>query len=257
MVELITCVHFAERSWRADLNRPLEIGIPLRAGLQNPRAWYCREVSIEPVRMEGFVGEVASGGSVNFRNITFNPHGHGTHTESYGHISPEIFPVTRALSRFHFTAFLYSLPAVTADNGDQIIRLEDLLAAHPKDMPWPEACLIRSLPNTEAKLTRNYTETNPPYFEEELLKHLSNVNVKHLICDLPSVDREVDGGELRGHRAFWNFPENPRKEATITEFAFFPDSLTDGFYLLNLQVAAFENDAAPSRPVLYTLTVQD
>ena len=39
---------------------------------------------------EGFTGSVAEGGSVNFRNIAFNPHGNGTHTECLGHITEHV-----------------------------------------------------------------------------------------------------------------------------------------------------------------------
>jgi hypothetical protein len=36
-----------------------------------------------------------------------------------------------------------------------------------------------------------------------------------------------------------------------------PDAAPDGEYLLELQVANFVNDAAPSRPVLYALLCHD
>jgi hypothetical protein len=32
-----------------------------------------------------------------------------------------------------------------------------------------------------------------------------------------------------------------------------PDSVEDGTYLLELQTAPFENDASPSRPILYQI----
>ena len=32
-----------------------------------------------------------------------------------------------------------------------------------------------------------------------------------------------------------------------------PDCISDGSYLLNLQIPAFLSDAAPSRPILYAL----
>lgn len=75
----------------------------------------------------------------------------------------------------------------------------------------------------------------------------------HLLIDLPSVDKEHDGGKLTAHKTFWNYPKAPRKEATITEMIFVPNAVKDGLYLLNLQVAPFENDASPSRPVIYPL----
>ena len=43
------------------------------------------------------------------------------------------------------------------------------------------------------------------------------MGIKHLLIDLPSVDREIDGGRMMSHRAFWNYPDNPRHESTITE----------------------------------------
>ena len=40
---------------------------------------------------------------------------------------------------------------------------------------------------------------------------------------------------------------------TITEMVFIPDEVEDGDYLLNLQIAPFFADAAPSRPILYKI----
>ena len=80
-----------DKKYRVDLNKPLDISIPLCAGNENVIAWYAPPVTIEPVRMGDWVGNVAQGGSVNFNNIFFNPHAHGTHTECVGHISQENF----------------------------------------------------------------------------------------------------------------------------------------------------------------------
>ena len=73
------------------------------------------------------------------------------------------------------------------------------------------------------------------------------------MIDLPSVDKEKDNGALLAHKAFWNFDGAIRNEATITEFIYVPNTIADGVYFLNLQVAPFENDASPSRPVLYKI----
>jgi arylformamidase len=35
---------------------------------------------------------------------------------------------------------------------------------------------------------------------------LRSIGVRHLLVDLPSVDREEDGGVLAAHHAFWDFP---------------------------------------------------
>jgi hypothetical protein len=77
--------------------------------------------------------------------------------------------------------------------------------------------------------------------------------VKHLLLDLPSVDREEDGGVLAAHHAFWDHPGTLDLERTITELIHVPPTAKDGDYLLELQLPRIMNDAAPSRPVLYAL----
>ena len=61
------------------------------------------------------------------------------------------------------------------------------------------------------------------------------------------------------HKAFWNVKDindlNPdaRINCTITEMIFVNNEIKDGSYLLNLQIAPFENDASPSKPILYSV----
>jgi hypothetical protein len=116
-----------------------------------------------------------------------------------------------------------------------------------------DGAIIRTLPNDDSKLTRNYSGKNPPYLDEAAVKLIVENGCKHLILDLPSIDREEDEGKLLGHKTFWNYPNAPRMDCTITELAFIPNRVQDGLFLLNLQVAPFENDAAPSRPLIFPL----
>jgi arylformamidase len=81
------------------------------------------------------------------------------------------------------------------------------------------------------------------------------------VVDLPSIDRANDEGRLTGHRIFWGLPAGgrlasaaTRSDATITELAYIANEIPDGPYLLNLQVAPFVADAAPSRPILLPLS---
>ena len=123
----------------------------------------------------------------------------------------------------------------------------------------PEAIIIRTLPNVDGKKHKNYSHSNPPYVEEATATFIREVGINHLLIDLPSVDREEDGGALLAHKAFWNVKDthnlnaDARHKATITELVFIPDTVQDGTYLLNLQIASFDNDASPSKPVLYKL----
>jgi len=233
--------------FEADLNLGIDLSIPVSTE-SKLNAYHAAPVKMEPFQMGDWIGEVAQGASVNYRNIAFNPHGNGTHTECLGHISSEIHSVNQHFKQFHCVAQLISIEPVTIQNRDLVIKAGQLPVLDGTD-----AVIIRTLPNTEAKRNLNYSGSNPPYFDVEAIKKLVEYGCKHLILDVPSVDREEDGGKLLGHKAFWNYPEAPRMDCTITELAFIPASVVDGLYLLNLQVAPFENDAAPSRPLLFPL----
>lgn len=253
-------VQLGSRQYATDFSAPNDISIALEAGPGHTSAWYVDPIRIEPVRSAQFTGSVAEGGSVNFRDIFFNPHGHGTHTECLGHISPEVHSVNRSLRRFFFSAFLVSVEPelLTEDDrwmraGDRCItaRSMEKFLSSARDC---EALIIRTLPNTPDKRTFAWSDTNPPYIHPEAMQLIAATGVQHLLIDLPSIDRESDQGLLTAHHIFWNYPENPRPDRTITEFIFVPDPIRDGLWLLELQVAPFENDASPSRPLLYPLT---
>lgn len=238
------------KTYEIDLSEPLDISIPMRGDAQNVSAWYIDYPKIAPHTEDGFVGKVSGGASTNFNDIWFNPHAHGTHTECVGHITNEFHSINQNLDRFFFFAELISVEP-ELKNADWVISKRIIESALKSKKP--EAVIIRTLPNDRKKLSRQYSNTNPPYLLEEAVKFLVELGVEHLLIDLPSVDKEKDDGALRAHKAFWNFGGQLRKKATITEFIYVPDAIENGLYLLNLQVAPFENDASPSRPVLYKI----
>ena len=99
----------------------------------------------------------------------------------------------------------------------------------------------------------NKYSPSPTYLSEKAAIYLKEKGIKHLLIDLPSVDKEKDDGKLLSHNAFWNTEGELRMDATITEFIYVPNEVEDGEYLLNLMIAPFENDATPSKPVLYEI----
>lgn len=247
-------VNYEGRIFETDFSRPVDISIPLTDTDTNPLAWYIDKPVIEPVKMGSWTGKVSKGASTNFNTISFNPHGHGTHTECLGHITKEFYSINQALKKFFFTAQLISVTPIM-QGGDYVITKQQLeVALGDKNA---EAVIVRTLPNDTGKKSRNYSNTNPPYFSADAALYLKESGVMHLLTDLPSVDREKDEGRLEAHKAFWNVKDinnlnnDARLEATITEMVFIPDEVKDGEYLLNLQIASFENDASPSKPVLY------
>lgn len=235
-------------SYTFDPSKPLDISIPLEASNKNPIAWYLDKPKISPVVAEDFIGKVTKGASVNFNNIEFNPHAHGTHTECAGHITKKVYSINKNLKTFFFLAEVITV-APENDDQDKIISKKQLQFALGNKKR--DAIVLRTIPNTKEKISRQYSNTNWPYLKEDAVKFLVSKGVKHLLIDLPSIDRERDGGELLGHNAFWNTKGELRLDATITELIYVSNKIEDGVYFLNLQIAPFENDATPSKPILY------
>jgi kynurenine formamidase len=234
------------RRYSFQTEKGMDLSISLNP--KGPRAWYVEPMRIEPVRTEQFLGSVAEGGAVNFRDVYFNPHGHGTHTENVGHIIDTDFPVINSISSSHFFANLIS---VELKNEDQdLVVSEESLEGFDLNV---EALIIRTKPNDHSKMQRQYSGTNFPYLTVGAMQQIVDAGVQHLLVDLPSVDREEDGGALAAHHLFWNVPANPNFQKTITELIYVPNEIVDGTYVLNLQVSNFANDAAPSRPMLFGL----
>lgn len=244
-----------KETFTVDLLKPIDLSIPLTPK-KNPLAWYIDPPKFETVTDGDWVGKVSEGGDVNFTTITFNPHSHGTHTETAGHITEKVHSINKNLKTFFFIAEVITLIPEPLDNEDDDFILRDKQFRGLLKGKKPEALVIRTLPNAREKKTMNWSNTNWPFIEEKAMVRFRESGIKHLLIDLPSVDKEKDGGALKAHHAFWNVEENIRLDATITEMIYVPHKVADGRYLLNLQIASFENDATPSKPVLYKIETE-
>ena len=92
------------------------------------------------------------------------------------------------------------------------------------------------------------------------MEYIVGLGFRHLLVDLPSIDRLYDEGRLSNHRVFWNVEQGSfettaqtRRDHTVTELIYVQNDVEDGRYLLNLQIAPFHTDASPSRPLLFPL----
>ena len=151
-----------------------------------------------------------------------------------------------------YCSTLISVKPHKLENGDWVID-EKILLNTLSQKEATEAIIVRTLPNSNDKLTRDYSETNPPYFTESAIKALNSFGFTHLITDLPSIDKEQDGGLLNGHRAFWGLSESKLIHKTITEMVYIDNVVDDGIYLCNIQIAPIESDASPSKVILYEM----
>lgn len=245
-----TIIDINTKKYTVDLSKPLDISMPILGSKDNPNAWYIEEPKIEPAQIGEWTASVNKGASINFNNIQFNPHAHGTHTECVGHITEKFYSINKCLKQFFFKAELITVAPEKIDE-DYVISKSQLkfLLKQRK----PDALVIRTMPNTMDKLSRQYSNTNWPYLTEDAAEFIKKLGVQHLLVDLPSVDKEKDEGKLLAHKAFWDVDGMIRKNATITEFVYVKNNIIDGKYILNLQIASFENDATPSKPILYKI----
>lgn len=255
---------------RVDLAHPIDISIPVRFQGEQPNAYGVPRARARAYEDGNFVGDTRRGGSCNFEEYTIIPHCNGTHTECVGHISYERISVHTVLRHSFLPATLISVvPAKASDaddsyapdkeSGDLMITQESLRTAL-KDSPvaFLHGLIVRTLPNSATKMSRNYLDHPPPFFSLQAMQTICDLGVQHLLVDLPSVDRAFDQGKLSCHHIFWNVAQDSHEVdqrnhslKTITEMIYVPDEIVDGPYLLNLQIPNFVADAAPSRVLIY------
>lgn len=240
---------FQQKEVSINLKKGIDLSIPIEPN-KGVSAFHIPGARFEPIRVGSFVGAVKEGGSANCENLFLNAHGNGTHTECIGHITEERICIHDCLKEFFFFTQVHSVSPHKV-NEDMIVDI-DALNLFEK-IEECEAIIIRTLPNTKQKLQQNYSGNNPTYLSAAFCEKIRTLGYKHLLLDLPSVDREEDGGALAAHKAFWDFEKTKRKDMTITELVYIPDGVADGAYFLNIQIASLMTDASPSKPVLFPL----
>ena len=254
---MIAEINLNNETFKVNLNNPVDLS--LTSKVKNSfKAWYIDEIKINSIKNDDFIGSVKDGGAVNFREILINPHGNMTHTESVGHISQEEINVNKLLQTHHFIAQLITIKPqkIYINNKEGKKEVDEIISLNQiknKIIPNIQALIIRSQKNYDELTNKNYSNTNWPFLAESSAAYIRNKGVQHLLIDQPSIDKEFDEGKLLAHRAFWNYPNEIDLKKTITELIGIPDQIRDGRYLLNLSLANIENDAVPSRPIIYKL----
>lgn len=225
----------------------INCSFPLQHGANNPNAFHLPHPEFIPFESGDFIGSTLQGGPVNCAILHLAPHGNGTHTESIWHISTEKYPICNVFERWFFTAQLCTIEPIMIADSMMITKQAIMLAL---GNARPEAILIRTQKSTEQKM---WSGMDAPAFEPAGLAWLAEIGIRHLLTDLPSVDPEEDEGKLAAHHAFWDYPDNPRIQATITEMIAIPEDVNDGLYLLQFGIAPLMSDASPSMITLYPL----
>ncbi len=269
---MILTAEMGNRTFSVETDEAIDISIPLNFGGPQPNAYGVEAARSVACRAGEIVGDTREGGSCNFEQVTLIPHCSGTHTECVGHITNERISVNDCLRDPFLPSLLITVEpdvAETSDEGypsgtdpqDQLITASSIrnamLRQNAEPAETPAGLIVRTLPNDDGKLSRTYLDDIPPYFTTDAMEYIVELGVRHLLVDLPSIDRLFDQGNLSNHRIFWNVEAGSfelnmksRRHSTVTELIFVPETVEDGEYLLNLQIAPFSADAAPSRPLL-------
>lgn len=266
-------VEIGEKRWIADVAYAVDLSIPMHFDGVQPNFFGAPAATANTLTAGSFIGDVNRGGSCNCSSYSLTPHCNGTHTECVGHVAADPVAI-RDISIEHLSpALLITVTPESAEAtresshpapqpGDRLITQKALQSSAGAQIePGYRALVIRTSPNDSSKRHRNYDAGPvPPYFSAQAMRWIVEQNIRHLVVDLPSLDRSADEGRLTAHRIFWGMPPDAtdsmaatRRYGTVTEFAYIDNSIPDGKYLLNLQVPPFMSDAAPSRPILYPL----
>jgi len=242
-------IYFNKKAYKIDFDKPHAIGIELDPFNQNPSCFYAGQPEASPMNFNGYICSREAGAPVNFYRLNIVPHGHGTHTESVGHITTEFQKVNRLVKNPFMLAEVITITPERRD-GDRVVTAAALDKAIRSQT---EALVIRTRPNAEDKLGKDYTETNPPYLATAAMELIVSKGYNHLLLDLPSVDKEKDEGAIINHKLFWNVSGELLEHKTITEMIFVPNEIADGMYVLQLNIANMALDAVPSNPVLFDI----
>ncbi len=253
---------------------PIDLAIPMQFSGPQPNTYGVPRATGEAYEGGEFIGDVRRGGSCNFETYTLTPHCNGTHTECVGHITSERISIHEVLKESFFPATLISVEAVSSEQTpdsyrpaanpeDRMITRASLEAVLSTAEPaWMNALIIRTRPNDPGKCSRDYLAQPPAFFSLEAMAYIYEFGVTHLLTDLPSVDRMFDEGHMDNHHIFWSVPkdtsvakEESGRQRTITEMVYVPDKVQDGRYVVEIQVAAWMSDAAPSRPRIWGVRV--
>lgn len=265
-------VEIAEQQFLARFDQAISLAIPVQFNGAQPACFGSAPATASPLHAGSFVGDVQRGGSCNVPVLTLNPHCNGTHTETISHVVNESITPAHIAPTLVPCTLLTVKPGVAATTSDQYrpalnpndaVITADMLnkCLADADANFLSALAIRTLPNTDAKLSMDYHDA--PFFTREAMQYLLSKGVEHLLVDFPSIDRMNDDGHLTVHHLFWNLEEDShrlrdgaRTHCSVTELIYVPDSVEDGHYLLSLQVTAFALDVSPSRPLLIPIEQQ-
>ena len=242
------------------MNKGVDLSIPNAFNSKNPSFFNAKNPKVSYQISDEFKGKISSGGTCNVPSVSLDIHCTGTHTECIGHIKDINTSINEACPKKLISSTLITVHPDSAktcyedyyhvpyNKEDLLITEKSLIKAIGGRDEYLDAIIIRTFPNNLEKKTRNYDENPAPFFSNNAILYLLDLGVKHLLVDLPSIDRADDDGQLGNHHLFF------RKGQTISELLYIDEKLQDSEGFLYINTPNWDLDAAPSRPVFYPIS---
>ncbi|MDH5404684.1 MAG: cyclase family protein [Candidatus Heimdallarchaeota archaeon] len=195
-----------------------------------------------------FVGDILRGGSCNVTIHNYSPH-NLTHLETSLHIVDNGIPVS-AIPNKHLNGILYLIDLTkTYDQDDECIKWDDISEQITNLHPSVTFIALKTYSSTLDQF-HDFSGEDPLFldpFAAKMIHDLKNNKINGLILDLPSIDKETDGGKLLAHRNFLGLPREGIK-STVEEFRFivelaYFENLQQGYYYLNITPPKIDDNA--------------
>ena len=263
-----TSVNIKNNNYMIDFSKGNDISIPYDFDNGNqPNFYNVPKGTKTPLTIGKQEFDVTRKMGCNVYVYNYNIQCTGTHTECVGHISSQKVYVNTLIPHELIPTYLITVKPIVHHNTldsyhanlteDDLVISKDLLyeILNKIDTDLYTGLIIRTHPNSLDKKTQHYQNKRAPFLTNDAMYYINELNINYLFVDLPSIDRDDDGGKLFNHKIFWNFDEQSKKYShkLITEMIFVNNTIKDGPFLLNLKTPNFMVDAIPSSPILYTI----
>ena len=255
-------IELDNKSYLVNTGKGIDLSIPTDFKTNvGPRFYEKRNPELNYYTESNKEYNLENGGGCNVPIIKLNIHCSGTHTECANHIIkdsplinelliPDYIPSQLiTVNPEHSSTENYHSDTDKEDRFITKIQLEKIIDLN--SLSFNKCLIIRTNPNSLEKCNQDYNKTPHPFLTNEAIVFIKDAGFKHIVVDMPSIDRYNDGGELGNHHIFFTDGSIANKN-TITELVYIPDTAADGKYFLNLNISNFKLDAAPSRPFIYS-----
>ena len=257
-------IEYNEKVYQINPDEGIDISISVKFNEnKNPKFYDMSPPQKKYYKYNDIEYNVDKGAGCNVPLINMNIHCCGTHTETSNHISKNGPYISEIPDINHMPSQLISIePRLCLDENyhtkinedDKVITKEQIKQkVEPNNNFQLKSLIIRTLPNDNDKITKNYNDENHPFLSNNAISYIKEIGIKHLLIDTPSIDKYEDDGKLGNHKIFFLDKQGTPNNNTITELVFIPNNCKDGNYFLNLGIPKFNLDAAPTRPIIFPI----